>query len=48
MNKYKKTRYKKAKEVHKRYKISKRYFEFLGKRSKLNSFEDRSKMVFKF
>lgn len=48
MNKYKKTRYKKAKEVYKRYNISKRYFEFLGKRSKLNSFEDRSKMVFKF
>ena len=48
MNKYKKTRYKKAKNVYKRYQLSKRYFKFLSKRSKEKSFKDRKKMVFKF
>ena len=46
MNKYKKTRYPNAKNVFKRYQLSKRYFKFLGKRSKKKSFEDRKKMTF--
>ena len=33
MNKYKKTRYKKAKNVYQRFKLAK-YFEFLGERIK--------------
>ena len=48
MNKYKKTRYKKAKNVYSRYQLSKRYFKFLGDRTKKKSFNDRKKMVFKF
>ena len=46
MNKYKKTRYTNAKNVFKRYQLSKRYFKFLGERSKKKSFEDRKKMTF--
>ena len=48
MNKYRKTKYKKAKNVHKRYLLSKRYFEFLGKRTKKKTFQERKKMVFTF
>ena len=48
MNKYKKTRYKKAKNVLKRYRLSKRYFDFLGERTKQKTFLERKKMVFKF
>ncbi len=47
LNKYKKTKYKNAKNVYKRYILSKKYFEFLSKRSKVNGFENRSKMIFK-
>ena len=43
MNKYKKTRYKKAKNVYKRYQLSKRYFKFLSKRSKEKSFKEEPK-----
>ena len=46
MNKYKKTRYPNAKNVFKRYQLSKRYFKFLGERSKKKSFDDRKKMTF--
>ena len=46
MNKYKKTRYPNAKNVFKRYQLSKRYFKFLGNRSKKKTFEDRKKMTF--
>jgi len=48
MNKYKTTKYKNAKNVYKRYMLSKRYFEFLGKRSKIQSFSDRKKLVFDY
>ena len=48
MNKYKKTRYKKAKNVYKRYQLSKKYFKFLGERTKQKNFLERKKMVFKF
>ncbi len=48
MNKYKKTRYKKAKNVYKRYQLSKKYFKFLGERTKQKTFLERKKMVFKF
>tara|TARA_B100000963_G_C22632257_1_gene675567 strand:- start:2120 stop:2680 length:561 start_codon:yes stop_codon:yes gene_type:complete len=47
IKKYKKTKYKNAKNVNERYNLSKKYFEFLGKRSKVNGFNKRSKMVFK-
>tara|TARA_B100001093_G_scaffold520120_1_gene612852 strand:- start:3066 stop:3476 length:411 start_codon:yes stop_codon:yes gene_type:complete len=46
MNKYKKTRYKKAKKVYKRYQLSKKYFKFLGERTKQKTFLERKKMVF--
>ena len=46
MNKYKKTRYPNAKNVYKRFQLSKKYFKFLGKRSKKKTFEDRKKMTF--
>ena len=48
MNKYKKTRYKKAQNVYKRYQLSKKYFKFLGERTKQKTFLERKKMVFKF
>ena len=41
------TRYKKAKNVAQRYKLAKRYFEFLSKRSGPPGEQDRKKMVFK-
>ena len=34
MNKYKKTKYKNQKDVYKRYILSKKYFKFLGERTK--------------
>ena len=48
MNKYKKTKYKKAKNVFKRYQLSKKYFKFLGERTKKSSFNNRKSMIFKF
>ncbi len=47
MNKYKNTRYKNAKQVYKRYNLSKKYFKFLSERSKKTTFEERKKMTFK-
>tara|TARA_B100000674_G_C37822208_1_gene906384 strand:- start:228 stop:746 length:519 start_codon:yes stop_codon:yes gene_type:complete len=48
MNKYKKSRYKNAKDIYPRYMLAKKYFEFLGKRTKEKSFTQRKKLVFKF
>ena len=48
MNKYKKTKYKNAKKVYSRYMLSKKYFNFLGERSKINGFKERCKLKFKF
>ena len=48
MNKYKKTRYKKAKNVYQRFKLAKKYFEFLGERTKKNTFLERKKMTFNY
>ena len=47
INKYKKTKYKNAKNVYRRYKLSNDYFKFLGERSKKKTFEKRKKMVFR-
>ena len=48
MNKYKKTKYKNAKNVYKRYILSKKYFKFLGNRSKIKGFKNRCKLKFIF
>lgn len=47
IKKYSKTRYPKAKYVFQRYKLAERYFKFLSKRSKVEGFNERKKMVFK-
>ena len=47
MLKYKKSLYKKAKNVRERYNLSKKYFKFLGKRSKVKTFKERKNMIFK-
>lgn len=47
MKKHKKTRYKNAKNVSSRFKIANKYFKFLGKRTKKNTFKERKKMTFK-
>ncbi len=46
MNKYKKTLYKNAKNVYKRYKLANRYFLFLRKRSTKKTFKERKSMIF--
>ena len=43
---YRKTRFKKSKNVTKRYKLSLRYYNFLKKRTKLKTLEDRIDLVF--
>ena len=48
MLKHKKTLYKNAKNVKQRYNLSKKYFKFLGQRSKLLSFKQRKKLIFKY
>ena len=48
MLKHKKTLYKKAKYVKERYNLTKKYFEFLGKRSKVKTFKLRKTMKFNF
>ena len=48
MKKHKKTLYKKAKNVRERYNLSKKYFKFLGERSKAKTFKERKQMIFKF
>ena len=47
IKKYSKTRYPKAKYVSQRYELAERYFKFLSKRSKVEGFNERKKMVFK-
>ena len=47
MLKHKKTRYKKAKFVRERYNLTKKYFKFLGQRSKAKTFKERKNMKFK-
>jgi hypothetical protein len=48
MLKHKNSLYKNAKNVKERYNLSKKYFEFLGKRSKVLSFNERKNLNFKF
>ena len=48
MLKHKNTLYKNAKNVKQRYYLSKKYFEFLGQRTKLLSFNERKNLNFKF
>ncbi len=48
MLKHKNTLYKNAKNVKERYNLSKNYFEFLGKRSKVLSFNQRKNLNFKY
>ena len=47
MDKYKKTKFKNAKNVNKRYRLAKKYFKFLGDRTKKKTFLERKKMIFK-
>ncbi len=39
---------KKAKKINQRYNLSKRYFKFLGNRTKKKTFKERKNMKFKF
>ena len=48
MNKHKKTLFKGAKNVYRRFKLAERYFKFLSERSKVKGFKERKAMVFKF
>ena len=48
INKYKKTKYKNAKNIADRYKLSKKYFDFLKSRSKAKTMKLRKKLTFKF
>ena len=45
--KYRKTRYKKAKNIYSRKLLANKYFKFLGKRSKEKDETKRKKMIFK-
>ena len=47
MYKYRKTKYKKAKNITSRFKLAEKYFKFLGRRSKVDGFMERKDMVFK-
>ena len=47
MLKHKKTLYKKAKNVRERFNLTKKYFKFLGKRSKVKTFKERKNIIFK-
>ena len=46
MLKHKKTKYKKAKFVKKRFQLANKYFKFLGSRTKKKTFQERKSMVF--
>ena len=48
MKKHKKDKFPNAKNVSKRYKLANKYFKFLGKRTKKNSFKERKSLKFKF
>ena len=47
MYKYRNTKYKKAKNIVSRFKLAEKYFKFLGRRSKVDGFNQRRSMVFK-
>tara|TARA_B100001057_G_scaffold220148_1_gene220513 strand:+ start:292 stop:675 length:384 start_codon:yes stop_codon:yes gene_type:complete len=47
MKKHKNDKFPNAKNVSKRYNLSKKYFNFLGKRTKKKTFKERKKMIFK-
>ena len=47
MKKHKKTKYPNAKKVNERYNMSKKYFKFLGSRTKLDE-KSRKKLTFNF
>ena len=40
------TRYKKVKNINRRYNLANRYFKFLGKRTRKKSFKERKNMKF--
>ena len=46
LNKYKKTKYKNAKNVTTRYKLANKYFKFLSKRTKIKDKKSRKKLSF--
>ena len=46
IKKHRATRYKKVKNINKRYTLANRYFKFLGKRTKKKSFKERKNMNF--
>ena len=48
MKKHKNDKFPNAKNVSKRYNLSKKYFNFLGKRTKKKTFKERKTMKFKF
>ena len=47
MKKHKKTKYPNAKKVNERFKLAKKYFDFLGKRTKLKTKKARKELTFK-
>lgn len=47
INKYKKTKFSKAKDVYKRFKLAERYLKFLSERSKKKTLSERKNMVFR-
>lgn len=47
MYKYRKTKYKKAKNITPRFKLAEKYFKFLGSRSKVEGFNKRKALTFK-
>ena len=48
MKKHKKDKFPNAKNVSKRFNLANKYFKFLGKRTRKNSFKERKSMKFKF
>ena len=48
IKKHKTRKFPKAKNLNKRYNLSKKYFKFLGNRTKKSTFKERKSMTFKF
>ena len=48
IKKHKKSKYKKVKNINERYNLSKKYFKFLGMRTKKQTFKERKNMKFNF
>lgn len=46
IKKHRRSKYKKVKNINQRYNLSKKYFKFLGKRTKKKSFKERKNMKF--